>query len=97
MSTFNLYFFWGSLHRLLEVFPNSIFGILEKADYYTALSMYIANQKGRPTKEQIKKDQRAWASFQKMYEMYDVIDNSGYVDMPKDAYEQWRKSEDNGK
>lgn len=84
-------------NRLLEVFPNSIFGILEKADYYTALSMYIANQKGRPTKEQIKKDQRAWASFQKMYEMYDVIDNSGYVDMPKDAYEQWRKSEDNGK
>lgn len=84
-------------NRSLEFFPNHIFSLLQKADYYTALSMYIANQKGRPTKAQIQQDPIAWEAFQKMYGMYEVIDNSGYVDMPKDAYEVWRKSEDKGK
>ena len=78
--------------RSLTVCPNHIFSILQKADYWTALSMYIANQKGKPSKEQIKQDPKAWAAFQEMYKMYDIIDNSGYVDMPKEEYEQWRKS-----
>jgi hypothetical protein len=78
--------------RSLYVCPNHIFSILQKADYWTALSMYIANQKGKPSKEQIQQDPKAWASFQETYKMYDIIDNSGYVDMPKEEYEQWRKS-----
>ncbi len=78
--------------RSLAICPNYIFSILQKADYWTALSMYIANQKGKPSKEQIQQDSKAWFCFQQMYKMYDIIDNSGYVDMPKDEYEQWRKS-----
>lgn len=84
-------------NRTLEFFPNHIFSIMQKADYYTALSMYIVNQKGRPPLEKIKQDQQAWNVFLQRNQIYEIIDNSGYVDMPKDAYEEWRKSEDKGK
>jgi len=83
------------LNRSLEIYPNNIVSIMRKADYYTLLLKYVIDQKGKPTLAQLQQDPHANNIYIKRNEMYDMIDNSGYEDMPKDAYENWLKSIDN--
>ncbi len=84
-----------TLNRSLEIYPNNIVSIMRKADYYTLLLKYVIDQKGKPTLDQLKQDPQANEIYVKRNEMYDMIDNSGFEDMPKDAYENWLKSIDN--
>ena len=84
-----------TLNRSLEIYPNNIVSIMRKADYYTLLLKYVIDQKGNPTLAQLKQDPKANKIYMQRNEMYDMIDNSGYEDMPKDAYENWLKSIDN--
>ncbi|MDP3928476.1 MAG: hypothetical protein Q8R57_05600 [Bacteroidota bacterium] len=84
-----------TLNRSLEIYPNNIVSIMRKADYYTLLLKYVIDQKGKPTLEQLKQDQQANNIYIERNKMYNLIDNSGYEDMPKDAYENWLKSIDN--
>lgn len=84
-----------SLNRSLEIYPNNIVSIMRKADYYTLLLKYVIAQKGKPTLAQLQQDPQANNIYIKRNEMYDLIDNSGYEEITKDAYENWLKSIDN--
>lgn len=87
-------FILKALNRSLEIYPNNITAIMRKSDYYTVLFKYVVDQKGKPTLAQLQQDPKANQIYLQRNEMYDAIDNSGYEDMPKDAYENWLKSID---
>ena len=76
----------------LYYFPNNINAVKVKADYYSLLFNYIAEQYGKPTLTRLLQDPRAKEIYAKRNEMYDWIDNSGYTDMPSDAYQNWLMS-----
>jgi len=73
----------------LHYFPSNINAMKVKSDYYSLLLNYIAEQYGKPTLSRLLQDARAKEIYVKRNEMYDWIDNSGYTDMPSDAYQNW--------
>ncbi|MGD0343153.1 MAG: hypothetical protein ABSA76_15740, partial [Bacteroidales bacterium] len=73
----------------LQYFPNNIFALQLKADWHTANCMYVKRQKGNPTVEEFKRDPKANELLRKMQMMYQIIDNTGYEQMPEEKYQRW--------
>jgi hypothetical protein len=93
-------FVLNTVNTSLQYYPTSWNGMGQKADYYTVLFKYIvkqANEKGYNTPQQVLGIPQAKKAYDQMHGMYDVIDNSGYTEMPEAAYEDWLKSMDEQK
>lgn len=87
-------FVMKAVDKALEHHPENIGGILTKANYYTHLVKYIAEQKGNPTNDEYLTDRYARSILIMRERMYNLIDNSGYQHMPADAYTDWLDSLD---
>lgn len=77
----------------LKYDPANIFARQVKSDYQTARFYYVVNQAGRPTPDILK------ARYPKIYQLleernktYQIIDASGYQEMPEQAYREWLSS-----
>lgn len=86
-----------AVDKALEHHPENIGGILTKANYYTELVKYIAQQKGNPTNDEYLADPYARSILVMRERMYNLIDNTGYKHMPADAYTDWLNSLDEHK
>jgi hypothetical protein len=80
------------LNKVLEFHPNNINALMCKADYYTTLFNYVAQQYGRPTLAQLQKDPKAMQIYTKRNQLYEKLDNIGYSEMPVEAYQNWLSS-----
>lgn len=80
------------LNKVLEYQPNNINALMCKADYYTSLFNYVAQQQGRPTLVQLQKDPKAMQIYTKRNQLYEKLDNIGYSEMPAEAYQNWLSS-----
>ena len=74
----------------LKYDPTNIFARQLKSDYQTLRFEYVVNQIGRPHPDILK------AQYPKVYQLleernqtYQYIDNSGYQEMPAQAYQEW--------
>jgi hypothetical protein len=77
----------------LKYDPTNIFARQVKSDYQTLRFDYVVNQIGRPHPEVLK------VSYPKVYQLleernqtYQIIDASGYQEMPEQAYQEWLNS-----
>ncbi len=81
------------VNTALEYYPNNIYGLQIKSDYYTVLFNYVIQQTERPNPEILKtKYPKAYDILIQRNELYQTIDNLGYCDMPEEAYKDWLKS-----
>lgn len=87
-------FVMKAIDKALEHHPENIGGILTKANYYTHLVKYIAEQKGNPTNDEYLADPYARSILIMRERMYNLIDNTGYKHMPAEAYTSWLNSLD---
>ena len=78
---------------VLKYAPENISALITKSNYYTFCFEYVVNQVGRPPKEVLK------THFPKVYELmenrnnfYRKMDEMGFKEIPKDAYEHWLRS-----
>lgn len=82
-----------NINEALKHYPNNIYALGIKSDYYTFRFFHIIKQLGYPSiKPNIEKYPEALNAYNQMHNMYDLIDRTGYEPMPKEAYEQWLKS-----
>ena len=77
----------------LKYDPTNIFARQVKSDYQTLRFDYVINQVGRPRPDILK------ARYPKVYQLleernqtYQIIDASGYQEMPEQAYQDWLNS-----
>lgn len=76
----------------LEQNKEDIFARMIKANYNTALSMYIVKQMGYPPLETVLKDPKAKEIFETRNFNYGEMDRVGYEEMPKAVYQKWLHS-----
>ncbi len=76
-------------NKALEYHPNNILAFQVKSDYYTLLFQEVAKKLMLENMEQLKTNPKANALFEQMKNMYGLIDNLGYEDMPEKAYLDW--------
>jgi len=72
-----------------KYYPNQLHAIMGEANWQTVTTTYIARQKGRPPVEIFKRDTLAKKSLDRMHELYSILNNLGYEDMPKKHYDNW--------
>lgn len=86
-----------AIEKALELYPNSIFANMHKANIETIRFEYVMNQIGINPRDN--KDLQNIRFYPEVVEMlnnvnnqYDFIDNLGYEHMPEDAYQEWLQS-----
>jgi hypothetical protein len=85
------------INTSLTHFPNYWVAMAERSDYYTLLFQYVAKQTGYKTLEEVLTIPQAKSIFDKRQAIYLAMDNTGYTQMPPEAYEDWLKSLDKEK
>jgi hypothetical protein len=77
----------------LKYDPTNIFARQVKSDYQSLRFEYVVNQVGRPSPDILK------THYPKIYQLleernktYQIIDASGYQEMPEQAYQEWLNS-----
>ncbi len=71
---------------------DDVFARMIKANYHTALSMYVVKQMGYPKLETVLMDTKAKEIFEARDESYGELNRVGYEEMPKEVYQSWLKS-----
>jgi hypothetical protein len=77
------------IDEIIRIKPNSIQGQMLKADILVLIAKTEIQKNGNPPIEQLRLYPSAFIAYTKLLEQYDLIDNLGYVQMPKEKYEQW--------
>lgn len=76
----------------LEQNNEDVFARMIKANYHTALSMYVVQQMGYPSLDSVLLDPKAKEIFEARNFSYDELERVGYEEMPKPVYEKWLHS-----
>jgi len=81
-----------SINKALEHFPNDIFGLMVKANMKMAefdRSNWEANY---PNMEDLSKYPKQNELFNQMLDLFAQVEETGYTEMPKQAYQDWLNS-----
>lgn len=77
----------------LKYDPTNIFARQVKSDYLTLRFEYVVNQVGRPHPEILRtRYPKVYQLLEERNKTYQIIDASGYQDMPEEAYQDWLNS-----
>jgi len=77
----------------LKYDPTNIFARQVRSDYQTLRFEYVVKQVGRPSPEVLKaRYPKIYQLLQERNQTYQIIDASGYQEMPEQAYKEWLKS-----
>lgn len=79
------------INKAIELDPANIHAITMKADYYTLLTMRGVKYYNIQNENQIQEHPDLAELFKIRNYLYDMIDASGYQQMPQAAYENWLK------
>jgi len=85
-------FFESIVDTILKLNPKSIQGLMLKSDLLIPLVNTELKKAGNPPIEEIRKYPSANKYYSLLMELYDIIDNLGYQNMPKESYEAWLTS-----
>jgi hypothetical protein len=77
---------------ILRINPENMTALIVDANAKTSAFLHMANEAGRPKREDLPKHPELMRAWEAMNAAYGLIDNLGYQDMPKDAYKDWLKS-----
>jgi len=78
--------------EVLTVNPNNLTAKIVDANIKTRAALQTIRAAGKPKEEDLPKYPQAYRAYLNMHDAYAVIDNMGYQDMPKEAYQRWLKS-----
>ena len=77
----------------LKYDPTNIFARQVKSDYQSLRFEYVANQVGRPSPDILKtRYPKIYQLLEERNKSYQIIDASGYQEMPEQAYQEWLNS-----
>lgn len=85
-------FFELIVDTILKLNPKSIQGLMLKSDLLIPLVNTELKKAGNPPIEEIQKYPSANKYYSLLMNLYDIIDNLGYQNMPKERYEAWLTS-----
>ncbi len=78
--------------RILSTNPQNMTGLMVEADIKRAIALNKINAVGRPPENELSKYPEAYQAYLEMHQVYERIDDLGFQDMPKEAYEKWLKT-----
>jgi hypothetical protein len=83
--------------KILEINPENITALMVDANIKTEIAMRQIIAAGKPPVNELPKHPDAYKAYLQMHAAYEKIDDLGYQDMPKEAYQKWLQSLDHEK
>lgn len=83
--------------RILSFNPNNLTALMVDANLKRSYALQLIQQAGMPKEEELAQFPAAYKAYLAMQEAYQRIDDTGYQDMPSEAYQRWLKSFDKEK
>lgn len=80
------------LDLALSYYPNSITAHMIKANYHTAVGLYVLERSGAQGVKDLPRYPQAEALYNDMQQSYRTVDSLGHIDMPESAYQRWLMS-----
>lgn len=80
------------VNEALKYHSNNIHGLLEKSNYYTALSMHVGKQLGYKELKDLYKNANTRDLYLQTTSLYALTDGLGYELIPQEAYAKWLES-----
>ena len=78
--------------QILALNPKNLVAIMTQANYNTFIARDELKAVGNPPVNEIPNYPKANQAYQNMLQSYQLIEEQGFQDMPKDAYQQWLKT-----
>lgn len=78
--------------EIIRIKPSSLQGQMLRADIMTLIAKAETKRNGNPPLEQFQLYPNLYKAYTQLMKQYDLIDNLGYVKMPKEKYEWWLSS-----
>lgn len=78
--------------KILQINPNNLTANIIDANVKTLIAQQAIKAAGTPKPIDLPKFPEAYKAFTNMQAAYDKVDNLGYQDMPKEAYQKWLKT-----
>lgn len=78
--------------QILALNPKNLVAIMTQANYNTFITRDELKAVGNPSVKEIPNYPNANQAYQNMLQSYQLIEEQGFQDMPKDTYQQWLKS-----
>jgi len=78
--------------QILAINPNNLTAKVIDANIKTQIAMKKIQALGKPKEEDLPKYPDAYKAYQAMQASYTAVENTGFQDMPKEAYQKWLKS-----
>jgi hypothetical protein len=76
----------------LKYHPNNIVGLINKSNYYNALLLYTVKNNPYLDKKNISQYPQAYDTYLKADSSFYYLKEVGYERIPREIYEEWRKS-----
>jgi len=80
--------------QILAVNPKNLAALMTQANFNTFIARDELKAVGNPSLNQIPNYPKANQAYQNMLLSYQLIEDQGFQDMPKEAYQQWLKTID---
>ncbi|MFN0083605.1 MAG: transglutaminase family protein [Ferruginibacter sp.] len=78
--------------QILALNPKNLVAIMTQANYNTFIARDELKAVGNPPVNEIPNHPKANQAYQNMLQSYQLIEEQGFQDIPKDAYQQWLKT-----
>jgi len=78
--------------KILQINSDNTTALIVDANVKTQIALQKINAVGKPKPEELHNYPDAYKAYQDMQTAYDKLNNSGYQDMPAEAYQRWLRS-----
>ena len=78
--------------QILAINPKNIAALMSQANFNTFIARDELKAVGNPSAIEIPNYPKANQAYQNMLQSYQLIDEQGFQDMPKEAYQQWLRT-----
>ncbi len=84
-------------NKILSIDKNNVIALMSLANVYTFIARDKLKQAGNPPANQLSNYPEANEAYQNMQRSYELIEQTGFQDMPKEDYQRWLKTIDEEK
>lgn len=78
--------------RILSINPNNLTALMVDANLKRSYALQLIKQAGMPKEGELDQYPAAYQAYLNMLAAFQRIDDTGYQDMPNEAYQRWLKS-----
>lgn len=83
---------WQITSKILVVHPMNVAALMTQANFYTFIAKQKFKEAGYPSLEKLPSYPEANRAYQDMLKSYELIEQTGFQDMPQEDYQRWLKT-----